>query len=123
MQIAIRTGVNSGEVVAGDAAEGQALVTGDAVNVAARLQQAAAAGETLIGDATRQLVGEELEAEAVEPLVVRGKAEPLTAWRLVGTREHARGGPAARCWVVSPSCAACATSSSGSRTSAARSAS
>ena len=87
VQIAIRTGVNSGEVVAGDAAEGQALVTGDAVNVAARLQQAAAAGETLIGDSTRQLVGEELEAEAVEPLSVRGKAEPLTAWRLVGTRE------------------------------------
>ena len=87
VQIAIRTGVNSGEVVAGDASAGQALVTGDAVNVAARLQQAAAAGETLIGDSTRRLVGEELEAEAVEPLSVRGKSEPLTAWRLVGTRE------------------------------------
>ena len=56
VQIAIRTGVNSGDVVAGDAAAGQALVTGDAVNVAARLQQAAAPGETLIGDATRRLV-------------------------------------------------------------------
>jgi len=87
VQIAIRTGLNSGEVVAGDASAGQALVTGDAVNVAARLQQAAAAGETLIGEATRLLVGEGLEAEAVEPLSVRGKSEPLTAWRLVGTRE------------------------------------
>ena len=42
VRIAIRTGVNSGEVVAGDPAGGQALVTGDAVNVAARLEQAAA---------------------------------------------------------------------------------
>ena len=95
VQIAIRTGVNSGEVVAGDASAGQALVTGDPVNVAARLQQAAAAGETLIGDSTRRLVGEELEAEAVEPLTVRGKAEPLTAWRLIGTgaRITADAGP------------------------------
>jgi class 3 adenylate cyclase/tetratricopeptide (TPR) repeat protein len=87
VQIAIRTGLNSGEVVTGDASAGQALVTGDAVNVAARLQQAAAAGETLIGDTTRRLAGDELEADAVEPLSVRGKSEPLKAWRLVGTRE------------------------------------
>ena len=85
VQIAIRTGINSGEVVAGDASAGQALVTGDAVNVAARLQQAAAPGETLIGDATRRLVGDAVDAEPLEPLAVRGKAEPLTVWRLGGT--------------------------------------
>ena len=94
VQIAIRTGVNSGEVVAGDASAGQALVTGDPVNVAARLQQAAAPGETLIGDATRRLVGEERRGGAVEPLTVRGKAEPLTAWRLV--RHAASGAPRTR---------------------------
>ena len=44
VQIAVRTGLNSGDVVAGDGATGHALVTGDAVNVAARLQQAAAPG-------------------------------------------------------------------------------
>ena len=88
VQIALRTGVNSGEVVAGDASAGQALVTGDPVNMAARLQQAAAAGETLIGDATRRLVGDELDVEEVESLSVRGKSEPLTAWRLVGTHER-----------------------------------
>jgi class 3 adenylate cyclase/tetratricopeptide (TPR) repeat protein len=82
VQIAVRTGVNSGDVVAGDAGAGQALVTGDAVNVAARLQQAAAPGETLIGDTTRRLVATEFETEPTEPLAVRGKAEPLTAWRL-----------------------------------------
>ncbi len=95
VQIAIRTGVNSGEVVAGDASAGQALVTGDPVNVAARLQQAAAAGETLIGEGTRQLVGEAVEAEPVEPLTLRGKSETVPAWRLIstGARRTADGGP------------------------------
>jgi class 3 adenylate cyclase/tetratricopeptide (TPR) repeat protein len=88
VQIAIRTGVNSGEVVAGDESAGQALVTGDPVNVAARLQQSAAAGETLIGEATRRLVGDAVEAEEVEPLSVRGKTAPLAAWRLVGARDQ-----------------------------------
>ena len=84
IQIAIRTGINSGDVVAGDASSGQSLVTGDAVNVAARLQQAAAPGETLIGDATRRLVAGAVAAEPLPPLAVRGKAEPLTVWRLGG---------------------------------------
>ena len=56
VRIAIRTGVNTGEVVTGDADEGQGFATGDAVNVAARLEQAAAAGEILIGDTTRRLL-------------------------------------------------------------------
>jgi class 3 adenylate cyclase/tetratricopeptide (TPR) repeat protein len=83
VQIATRTGINSGEVVAGDPAGGQALVTGDAVNVAARLEQAAAAGEILIGDATRRLVPEAVEVESVEPLELKGKSEPVSAWRLL----------------------------------------
>jgi class 3 adenylate cyclase/tetratricopeptide (TPR) repeat protein len=84
IRIEARTGINSGEVVAGDPAGGQALVTGDAVNVAARLEQAAAAGETLIGDQTRLQVGAAVELEHVEPLSVKGKEEPVGAWRLVG---------------------------------------
>ena len=44
VRLETRTGINSGQVVAGDPAGGQALVTGDAVNVAARLEQAASAG-------------------------------------------------------------------------------
>jgi len=84
IQIAIRTGINSGDVVAGDGSSGQSLVTGDAVNVAARLQQAAAPGETLIGDATRRLVAGTVAAEPLPPLAVRGKAERLTVWRLGG---------------------------------------
>jgi class 3 adenylate cyclase/tetratricopeptide (TPR) repeat protein len=82
LTISTRTGLESGEVVAGDPAGGQALVTGDAVNVAARLEQAAPPGEILIGDATRRLTGEAVVAAAVEPLALKGKDEPVVAWRL-----------------------------------------
>ena len=75
-------GVNTGEVVAGDASLGQRLVTGDTVNVAARLEQAAGAREILIGDLTYRLVRGAVEVEAVEPLTLKGKAEPVPAYRL-----------------------------------------
>jgi class 3 adenylate cyclase len=83
VRIEQRTGVNTGEVVAGDGASGQRLATGDAVNVAARLEQAAAPGEILIGDQTRRLVRDAVETQAVGPLEAKGKAEPLPAFRLV----------------------------------------
>jgi class 3 adenylate cyclase/tetratricopeptide (TPR) repeat protein len=83
VRISIRTGVNSGEVVAGDPAGGQALVTGDAVNVAARLEQAASAGETLIGNQTRMQVPDTVELEAIPPLDLKGKEDQVLAWRLV----------------------------------------
>ncbi len=79
-------GVNTGEVVAGDASLGQRLVTGDAVNVAARLEQAAAPREVLIGDLTYRLVRDAAEVEAVQPLSLKGKAEPVPAYRLTAVR-------------------------------------
>src|SRR6266536_725981 len=84
-----RTGVNTGEVVAGDPAAGQRLVTGDAVNVAARLEQAAGSGEVLIGPLTRELVDGVADLEAVEPLILKGKAERVPAYRLTGVRKRA----------------------------------
>lgn len=54
VEIESRTGIHTGEVVAGDPGRGQTLVTGDAVNTAARLEQAASAGEVLIGETTPQ---------------------------------------------------------------------
>ena len=51
-----RTGVNTGEVVTGDTGDSQRLATGDTVNVAARLEQAAPAGEILVGESTYRLV-------------------------------------------------------------------
>ena len=80
VSLSFRTGVNTGEVVAG---EGETLVTGDAVNVAARLEQAAPPGGILIGAETYRLVRNAVTAEAVAPLEVKGKREPVSAYRLL----------------------------------------
>ena len=77
-----RMGINTGEVVAGDAAAGQRIVTGDAVNVAARLEAAATPGQILLGADTFELIRNEVSAEPVDPLSLKGKAEPVPAWRL-----------------------------------------
>jgi class 3 adenylate cyclase/tetratricopeptide (TPR) repeat protein len=77
----VRIGVNTGEVVAG---VGETLATGDAVNVAARLEQAAGTGEVLIGSATERLARDAIRAEAVEPLALKGKSEPVPAFRVLG---------------------------------------
>jgi len=78
-----RTGVTTGEVVAGDVSSGQRLVTGDAVNTAARLEQAAPALGILIGELTYQLVRDAVEVEAVEPLELKGKAGRVPAYKLL----------------------------------------
>jgi class 3 adenylate cyclase/tetratricopeptide (TPR) repeat protein len=88
VELSNRTGVNTGEVVAGDPAAGQRLVTGDAVNVAARLEQAAGPNEILIGEPTQRLVREAVDVEAVEALPLKGKAEPVAAFRLLGVRRN-----------------------------------
>ena len=84
-RIALRIGVNTGEVVAGDASERETFVTGDPVNVAARLEQAAGPGEVLLGEATYRLVRDAVQVEPVEPLRAKGKSEPVPAYRLLGT--------------------------------------
>jgi class 3 adenylate cyclase len=81
-RLEIHIGVNTGEVVAG-AGGSQLLVTGDAVNVAARLEQAAPAGEILLGPTTEQLVRTAVTVEPVAPLAVKGKAAPLAAFRML----------------------------------------
>ena len=88
VQITTRTGVNTGEVVVGgaDSATDQRLATGDAVNVAARLEQAAEPGEVLLGANTYGVVGAAVVAEAVGPIDAKGKSEPLAAWRLIAVR-------------------------------------
>ncbi len=79
-----RIGVNTGEVVTGTE---ERLVTGDAVNVAARLEQAARPGEVLLGAETKRLVEGAVEAESVEPLELKGKREPVPAFRLLRVGE------------------------------------
>jgi len=92
--LALRIGVNTGEVVAArEPGAGDFLVTGDAVNIAARLQQHAEAGSILVGERTRRAVtgfrfGEE------QRLAVKGKREPVAAAVLIERTAQARG-PAA----------------------------
>jgi predicted ATPase/class 3 adenylate cyclase len=86
-----RTGVNTGEVVAGDVSAGQRLVTGDTVNTAARLEQAAPALEILVGEPTYRLVKDAVTVEPVEPLELKGKAERVPAYRLVSVAERDEG--------------------------------
>jgi class 3 adenylate cyclase/tetratricopeptide (TPR) repeat protein len=81
-------GVNTGEVITGDARSGQRLVTGDAVNTAARLEQAADAGEIILGDLTYRLARDDIEVQPIEPLTLKGKAEPVPAYRLIRVREE-----------------------------------
>jgi class 3 adenylate cyclase/tetratricopeptide (TPR) repeat protein len=87
----IHVGVNTGEVVAGSPAVGSALVLGDAVNVAARLEQAAAPDEVLLGRATWRLVRDAVQVEPVAPLAVKGKADRVVAWRLRAVTSDRRG--------------------------------
>src|SRR3954470_24796632 len=86
--LANRIGVNTGEVVAGDVTTGQRLVTGDPVNTAARLEQAAGSCEVLLGELNYRLVREQVEVETVEPLELKGKAERVPAFRLLAVRER-----------------------------------
>ncbi len=79
-----RIGVMTGEVVTGT---DERLVTGDPVNVAARLEQAAEPGTVLIGQPTLRLVSGAVEVETVEPLALKGKIDPVAAFRLLAVHD------------------------------------
>jgi class 3 adenylate cyclase/tetratricopeptide (TPR) repeat protein len=83
-----RTGVNTGLVLVG---EGENLAIGDAVNVAARLEQAAQPGEILLGPQTLQLVRDAVRVEPLEPLALKGKSRPVPAFRLLDVDPQAPG--------------------------------
>ena len=91
ISLQVRTGVNTGEVVTGDPAGGQFYATGDAVNVAKRLEQAAQPGEVLLGEHTYRLVQDAVRVELVGPLTLKGKGGPVAPYRLL---EVVEGAPA-----------------------------
>ena len=85
--LAVRVGVNSGEVVhTPDAGLEEAMVTGDAVNVAARLQAAAGPSEVLVGETTALAAAAAIEFSAPRALDLKGKAEPVRARLTVAVR-------------------------------------
>lgn len=86
LRLALRTGVHTGEVVSGDPSSGQRLVTGDAVNTAARLEQACPEMAVLIGQPTYELVRHQVETEPFELINAKGKSAPLRAHRLIAVR-------------------------------------
>ncbi|HEX3224522.1 MAG TPA: adenylate/guanylate cyclase domain-containing protein [Gaiellaceae bacterium] len=93
VQLGMRIGINTGEVVAGDPRHGERFATGSAVNLAARLEQAADPGDVLIGSSTYALVRDAIEAVEMEPLSLKGVASATHAYRVLRVREER---PAAR---------------------------
>ncbi|MBA3476203.1 MAG: zinc ribbon domain-containing protein, partial [Actinobacteria bacterium] len=89
VQLAMRIGVNTGEVIAGTGGD-QLMATGDAVNVAARLQQTAEPGQVLLGERTYFASRGAFAFEPLEEKKLKGKALPVPAWRLVGTAQLVR---------------------------------
>jgi len=81
--LALRLGVNTGEVVVGKAREGSSFVTGDAVNVAARLEQAAEPGDVLVGERTVATVRGAFEFAEPQTIQAKGKPEGVECRRLV----------------------------------------
>jgi class 3 adenylate cyclase len=82
-RLALRIGVNTGEMVAGKPREGSSFVTGDAVNVGARLEQAAAPGEILVGERTAAAVRGAFELDQPRFVHAKGKPDPVVARRVI----------------------------------------
>jgi class 3 adenylate cyclase/tetratricopeptide (TPR) repeat protein len=82
VDVDIRTGVNTGEVVAGHEAiaRGELMVSGDAVNTAARLQQHAEAGTILVGERTFLATERAIAYRPTAPVDAKGKSAPVAAW-------------------------------------------
>src|SRR4051794_13117028 len=93
VDLAARIGVNTGEAVTGASPGGGSFTAGDAVNVAARLEQSAPPGGILLGRETYRLVAHAVEAAPLEPLALKGKAAAVEAFRLVRVASHARSRP------------------------------
>ncbi len=91
LTLQMRVGVNTGEVVAGDSASGHTLVTGDAVVVAKRLEEAAPPGQILIGKATYPLVRDAIDAGPLQTFPAKGKREDVPSRRLDEVRPREAG--------------------------------
>ncbi|HUG29410.1 MAG TPA: adenylate/guanylate cyclase domain-containing protein [Candidatus Limnocylindria bacterium] len=95
-RVPLRLGVNGGEVIASREANAQVLVTGDPVNTAARLQQAAEQWGILVGDRTVRAVGDRFQFGPLVEVEAKGKAAPIAARQLMGvasTRPRRRSTP------------------------------
>jgi class 3 adenylate cyclase/tetratricopeptide (TPR) repeat protein len=87
--VSLRVAVNTGEALVSlgaRPAEGEGMVAGDVVNTAARLQSAAPVDGILVGEGTYRATSHVIEYREVEPIVAKGKGEPVPAWEVVAAR-------------------------------------
>jgi class 3 adenylate cyclase len=85
----LRTAVNTGEALVAlgaRPAEGEGMVSGDVVNTASRMQSAAPVNGILVGDATYRATRTVIEYRKAEPIVAKGKVEPVQVWEVVAAR-------------------------------------
>lgn len=87
--IELRIGVNSGEFIVGGSYRDEPLVAGDVANVAARLEQTASPGDILIGETTYRMTRRLIHVQQVGPLDLRGKPEPILAYRVLSVSPDA----------------------------------
>jgi class 3 adenylate cyclase len=83
VRLETRMGINTGEALVGAFGSGEGIAIGDAMNLGARLEQRADPGEILLGAASYALVRDAVEAEHLEPFLVKGKPAPVSAYRLL----------------------------------------
>jgi class 3 adenylate cyclase/tetratricopeptide (TPR) repeat protein len=90
LELAVRIGIDTGQAVVTreGAREGQGIVTGDVVNTASRIQTLAPVGGVIVGDATHRLTQDMFDFERLEPMRVKGKARPLSLWRVSAARSR-----------------------------------
>jgi len=91
VELALRVGVNTGDVLAGKVGDAYTVI-GDAVNVASRLQTSASPGTITVGERTQRATSGVIDYLPLEPLELKGKAEPVVAWRAVALFEEHTGG-------------------------------
>jgi class 3 adenylate cyclase len=87
----VRVGVNTGEVLVALGArpsEGESMVAGDVVNSAARLQAGAPVNAILVGETTFRATRGVIDYQEAEPVVAKGKAEPIPVWEALVPRAH-----------------------------------
>jgi tetratricopeptide (TPR) repeat protein len=87
--LAVRIGINTGEavvVLGARVVEGEGMVTGDVVNTAARLQSAAPVGAVVVGEPTFDATKDVFDYEVLDPVELKGKAEPVALWRAISAR-------------------------------------
>ena len=87
-EFGVRVGINTGQTAVGVVGSGdlQAAAFGDMINIAARLQAAAAPGTIAVGEATAKRLSQHFLLEPLGELQVKGRAAPVNAWRLLGHR-------------------------------------